>query len=131
MCANSWDTRDAIVVCREERLGNNGTALQSAYNQMEILWLSGVECMGNESQLSFCPHGGIGSYAVDDCPYVSAVECFGKGKLYKYTDVLVTYSTVDCLLLLVIYVNFNMAIISTYIYIHYYHQLAILLPFYL
>ena len=81
VCANSWDTCDAIVVCREEKLGNNGTALQSAYNQMEILWLNRVECMGNESQLSFCPHSGIGAYAVDDCPYVSAVECFGKGKL--------------------------------------------------
>ena len=82
VCANGWNTMDAIVVCREERLGNNGTAFQLIYNQTKILWLSGVDCMGKESQLSFCPHDGIG--VVDDCPYVSAVECFGKRKLCQY-----------------------------------------------
>ena len=76
VCANQWDSRDAIVVCQEENLGNNGTAIQYAYSQTETLWLSGVDCMGNESQLSFCPHNGLGM--VDGCTFIAGVECFGK-----------------------------------------------------
>ena len=77
VCADGWDTHDAIVVCQEERLGNNGTAIKFPYNndETETLWLSGVECMGNESQLSFCPHNGIGM--VEDCEFAAGVECFG------------------------------------------------------
>ena len=76
VCANGWDTHDAIVVCQEKRLGNNGTAIELPYNQSETLWLSGVECMGNEPELSFCPHDGIG--VVEDCEFVAGVECFSK-----------------------------------------------------
>ena len=83
VCADQWDTHGAIVVCQEKNLGNNGTAIQYAYDQMETLWLSGVDCMGNESQLSFCPHNGLG--VVDNCAFIAGVECFGKiliAKLY-------------------------------------------------
>ena len=78
VCADGWDTHDAIVVCQEEGLGNNGTAIKFPYNnnETETVWLSGVDCMGNESQLSFCPHNGIG--VVEDCEVVAGVECFGK-----------------------------------------------------
>ena len=76
VCANGWDTYDAIVVCQEEKLGSNGTAIQYTNNQTEILWLSGVDCVGNESQLSSCPHNGLG--VVDECMLIAGVECFGK-----------------------------------------------------
>ena len=76
VCANGWDAYDAIVVCQEKILGNNGTAIQFPYNQTETLWLSGVDCVGNESQLSNCPHSGIG--VVDECTFIAGVECFGK-----------------------------------------------------
>jgi len=76
VCANGWDANDATVVCQEENLGTNGIAIKVTYNQTETLWLSGVDCIGNESQLSFCPHNGIG--VVDDCTIVAGVECFGK-----------------------------------------------------
>ena len=76
VCADDWDMHDAIVVCQEKNLGNNGTAIKFPYNQAETLWLSGVNCMGNESQLSFCPHNGLG--IVDDCTYIAGVECFGQ-----------------------------------------------------
>ena len=76
VCANGWDTLDAMVVCQEEKLGSNGTAIWFTYNQTETLWLSEVDCVGNESQLSFCPHNGIG--VVNDCAFVAGVECFGK-----------------------------------------------------
>ena len=75
VCANGWDAVDAIVVCREQGLGNNGTAIKAHYSQSETLWLSGVECMGSEAHLSFCPHDGIG--VVEDCEFIAGVECFG------------------------------------------------------
>ena len=76
VCADGWDTQDATVVCQEENLGSNGNAMQVAYNKTETLWISGVNCIGNESQLSFCPHNGIG--ILDNCAFVAGVECFGK-----------------------------------------------------
>ena len=76
VCADGWDTNDAIVVCQDQYLGNNGTAIQLTYNQSDTLWLNGVNCMGNESKLSFCPHNGIG--VIGDCGFIAGVECFGK-----------------------------------------------------
>ena len=49
VCADGWDTRDATIFCQEKTLGNNGTATQIAYNYIETFWLSGVDCLGNES----------------------------------------------------------------------------------
>ena len=80
VCGSGWDMHDAIVVCQEKKLGSDGTAIQYTYNQTEMVWLSGVDCMGNESQLSFCPHKGLG--VVDDCASVAGVECFGTAKNY-------------------------------------------------
>ena len=76
MCANGWDTQDATVVCKEKELGSNGTATQIAYSHNETLWLSGVDCVGNEFKLSSCPHSGIG--VIEDCLFVAGVEYFGK-----------------------------------------------------
>jgi len=74
VCADGWDAHDATVVCQEENLGNSGTAIKFTYNQTGTLWLSGVDCMGNELQLSFCPHNGIG--VVEGCALIAGVECF-------------------------------------------------------
>ena len=76
VCANGWDTQDATVVCQEKNLGNNGTATQIAYNYTETFWLSGVDCMGNETHLSSCPHNGIG--VVDNCLFAAGVKCYGE-----------------------------------------------------
>ena len=76
VCFGGWDSRDATVVCQEENLGINGTAIELTHDQTETLWLSGVDCVGNESQLSSCPHNGLGM--IDDCGFVAGVECFSK-----------------------------------------------------
>jgi len=81
VCADGWDARDATVVCQEENLGTSGIAIHVTYNQTETLWLSGVDCVGNESQLSLCPHNGIGM--VDDCTAVAKVDCFGKAYVFS------------------------------------------------
>ena len=76
VCANDWDMRDAMVACQDALLGNNGTTIKYPHSQTEKLLLSGVDCMGNESQLSLCPHNGIG--VVEECALVAGVECFGE-----------------------------------------------------
>ena len=76
ICANGWDSADAIVVCQETELGVNGTAIEYNYDHMDTVWLSGVTCVGNESHLFLCPHNGIG--VVNDCAFIAGVECFGK-----------------------------------------------------
>ena len=76
ICSDGWDTHDATIICQETNLGTNGNATQMTYNRAETVWLSGVNCIGNESQLSFCPHNGIG--VVEDCEFVAGVECFSK-----------------------------------------------------
>ena len=82
ICANGWDSSDAFVVCQETELGVNGTAIEYHYDQMETLWLSGVNCVGNESHLSLCPHNGIG--VVNECAFIAAVECFGEIIYFMY-----------------------------------------------
>ena len=78
VCFNNWDMYDAIVVCREENLGNNGTAIQISYSQADTVWLSGTDCMGSEYQLSNCSHSGLGRVDTDQCAFVAGVECFSK-----------------------------------------------------
>ena len=75
ICADGWGVNDAIVVCKEKNLGSKGNAIPYAYNETETIWLSGVNCVGNETQLSFCPHNGIG--VMDNCTFTAGVECFG------------------------------------------------------
>ena len=77
VCADDWDERDAIVACWDSKLGNNGTAITFPYNQTEMVWLSEVDCKGNESQLSLCLHNGIG--VMDGiCTFIAGVSCFGE-----------------------------------------------------
>uniref|UniRef100_H2ZUW0 SRCR domain-containing protein n=1 Tax=Latimeria chalumnae TaxID=7897 RepID=H2ZUW0_LATCH len=66
---NSWDLNDADVVCRQQ---DCGSALQ-AYNSSQYshgaghVWLTGVECLGNESALHHCNRPPMGqSDASDD-----------------------------------------------------------------
>ena len=79
VCADGWDTYDASVICQETNLGTNGTPTQLSYSVAEIIWLSGVSCIGNESRLSICPHHGLGM--VNDCTSIAGVECFGKTEM--------------------------------------------------
>uniref|UniRef100_H3A8K2 Soluble scavenger receptor cysteine-rich domain-containing protein SSC5D n=1 Tax=Latimeria chalumnae TaxID=7897 RepID=H3A8K2_LATCH len=74
---DSWDLNDADVVCRQ--LGC-GSALQ-AYNSSQYghgagpVWLTGVECLGNESALHHCNRPPTGqSDASDDVGLLCSVE---------------------------------------------------------
>ena len=77
ICDDGWDNNDATVVCRE--LGFlNGVATQPLFQfNRGPVWLRQVECLGNESKLSLCPHSGVGS--VGNCTHVQdvGVKCSG------------------------------------------------------
>ena len=98
ICDDGWDDNDATVVCRE--LGFlDGIAIQpfSEFNSGPV-WLRQVECLGNESKLSLCPHSGIGS--IGNCTHVQdvGVEC----------NVIKGIATVDsmCCLTIQIYITY-------------------------
>ena len=65
ICGDSWDLRDADVVCRQ--LGYEGALSApifryptSGQNTRQI-WLNGVNCEGNETSISECKHLGWGA----------------------------------------------------------------------
>ena len=77
ICDDGWDDIDATVVCRE--LGYlNGTVPKLLLSTSQgPVWLNKVECLGNESKVSQCPHSGVGN--VGNCSHDqdAAVQCTG------------------------------------------------------
>ena len=64
VCDDGWDINDARVVCRQLGFPNAADAYQSArYGQgTGQIWLDDVNCLGYESSLFSCRHGGVGSH---------------------------------------------------------------------
>ena len=62
ICDNSWDLQDAEVVCRQ--LGYEGALSapgSAAFGQgIGPIWLVDVKCIGNETLIAQCSHGGWG-----------------------------------------------------------------------
>ena len=60
VCDDSWDIKDAEVVCRElgyyDALGAPMNALFGEGNGH--IWLDDVKCLGNELSIEDCPHNG-------------------------------------------------------------------------
>lgn len=76
VCDDSWDINDAKVVCRQLGCGPAVEALkEAAFGQgTGPIWLSGVDCKGNESSLWDCPPG---TWRNSDCGHKedAAVIC--------------------------------------------------------
>ena len=67
VCANSWDTADARVVCRQLGFPYNDVEAPSNARFGEgtgDIWMDNVHCDGSEEELSDCPFNEWGSH---DC----------------------------------------------------------------
>lgn len=66
VCFYQWDIRDATVVCRQ--LGYDGALEALRYASAAygpgtgIVWLSLLQCVGNESSITSCAHSEWGEY---------------------------------------------------------------------
>ncbi|NXA57224.1 C163A protein, partial [Nothocercus julius] len=65
VCDDDWDAEDAAVVCK---LLECGSVVPNAYfgPGSDPIWLSFVDCQGNETALSECTHDGWGEH---DCSH--------------------------------------------------------------
>ena len=81
VCDNSWDSRDAFVVCNELGLVKAIHETKKAkYGQgIGPVWLNNVQCTGGESSLFSCPHSGWGN--VGSCTHGNdaGVKCLQTG----------------------------------------------------
>ena len=83
ICRDSWDVRDAEVVCRQ--LGFDGTLTAFTWARASFgkgvgqIWLDDLQCQGNETSISECSHLGWG---VHDCNHYDdvGVVCRPAGK---------------------------------------------------
>ena len=64
VCDDSWDLRDAVVVCRQLGYPSALTAVGKASFGPGIgtIWLDNVECRGSESSIDMCQHNGWGDH---------------------------------------------------------------------
>ena len=78
VCDDSWDLRDAIVVCRQLGYSSALTAKGKASFGTGIgkIWLDNVECLGSESYIDMCPSN---EWGVHNCGHDedASVVCTG------------------------------------------------------
>ena len=65
VCDDSWDSSDAVVVCRQLGFPATGAVAlsQAVFGQgTGPILLDNVACSGTESRLADCSHNGIGTH---------------------------------------------------------------------
>lgn len=84
VCDDGWDLADANVVCRQ--LGFEGalkaTKLAAFGEGTGNIWMSHVQCTGNESALRECKHRGVGGHFFCGHYEDAGVVCNYAGPLY-------------------------------------------------
>ena len=84
VCDDSWDIKDAQVVCRQQGFLSAVSAPGYAHfgAGSGTIWLDEVDCKGSEQSLKDCPSNGWG---VQNCRHSedASVVCSGEGKFEK------------------------------------------------
>ena len=86
ICGDSWDLRDADVVCRQ--LGYEGALSAPIFRyptsgqNIHQIWLNGVNCEGNETSISECKHLGWEGHCWDY--FEAVVVCRPTSKRIKH-----------------------------------------------
>ena len=75
VCNHGWDVNDAHVVCNQLGFGRAIAVTQSVLNEEDRtkIWLSHLNCAGNESTVENCSHPGWGYNSY--CYYGASVRC--------------------------------------------------------
>lgn len=83
LCDDSWVLNDAIVVCRELKCGEALAISQSVNfnSSKEEMWLAIVNCSGQETSLTQCPHERFGE---NGCERNKGVGVVCSGDLHLY-----------------------------------------------
>ncbi|CAH2096876.1 unnamed protein product [Euphydryas editha] len=76
ICPDGWTLYEASAICHHLALGFAEQALQTDYFGNSKIILSGVQCLGNETNLFMCKHQGLGDVTCPGKPgHVAAVVC--------------------------------------------------------
>ena len=81
ICDDGWDDIDATVVCGQLGFLNGTTTTPAQLNVVnDPVWLTQVDCLGNESELTHCIHSGAGN--IGNCSHMQdvGVQCNAHGK---------------------------------------------------
>lgn len=83
LCDDSWVSNDATVVCRELKCGKALAISQSVNfnSSTEEMWLANVNCSGQETSLTQCPHGAFGK---NGCEHNEGVGVVCSGDLHLH-----------------------------------------------
>ena len=89
ICDEGWDIKDAHVICRMLGFHHAVDAKSAAFfgEGAGPVWLSNLQCLGSESNISECSHSGLGQ---QECGHNRDVGVACTGKVLFKCKALVT-----------------------------------------
>ena len=95
VCDNNWSNNDSIVVCRQLGYEEVEAIHEEAFFGEGVgpIWYDNLECTGSETNLTQCPHDGIGTHNCDHSED-AGVTCFGMSFSRVQQIVIVTHCLV-------------------------------------